>query len=177
MELLWLAIMLFASLLALGMALLTLPGVWFLLIVAGGVQWWGSTYAQTVFPVWLLVTCVAIALLGEVLELVASAYGSKKAGGSRSAAIGSIFGAIIGAIIGTFVPPPPLGTVIGSAIGAGLFAMLLQRYYTGSTMQHSTKVGIGAAAGRLAATLIKVSIVGLVGMSLIIAAMIHAIWG
>ena len=34
------AIMVLATLLGLAMALLTLPGVWLMLLVAGGLQWW-----------------------------------------------------------------------------------------------------------------------------------------
>lgn len=174
----WIAFAILMLIIPLGViaTVLTLPGVWLILLAAGGLQWWSAAQGEPFFPLWLLITAVSIALLGEILEFAASALGSKAAGGGRPAGFGAIIGAIVGAILGTpFLFP--LGTIIGSALGAGLAAMSLEKGWTGSNWDKSSKVAVGAAVGRLVATVVKLSITGSVAVALAVCLLIKAVWG
>ncbi len=164
-----------ATLGGLGLTLLTGPGVWLMLLVAGGIQWYSySATGAGYFPLWLILTALGLALLGELLEFAASAVGAKTAGGSRASAIGAIIGAIVGALVGTaFVPP--VGTVIGSIIGAGAGALALEiGWAKNASWRSAGKIALGAAAGRAVATVIKVTIAIVVGVSLVIALLVRA---
>ncbi|CAN5794967.1 hypothetical protein BH11PLA1_BH11PLA1_23570 [soil metagenome] len=175
----WIAFVIMLVILPAGtlLALLTLPGVWLMLAAAGLVQWW--SWAQgaptpLIFSPAVLYICLGLALLGEFIEFAASAIGTKTAGGSRPAGLGAIFGAILGAVGGTpFLPP--IGTILGSALGAGAGALLLEKGYTGSPWRKSGRVAVGAAVGRIVATIVKVSITLAVGMILVIAAFVAAV--
>lgn len=145
------------ALLGVALTILTLPGIWLAIIAAALAQWWHmSRYdGALMFDWWTLGICVGLGLIAEVIELLASAAGAAKAGGTRRGAIGSVVGGFIGAIGGTFVlPVPVLGTIVGAAAGAGAGAVLGER--TGArTWKESGKVGVGAAAGRFVATIVK----------------------
>lgn len=152
----------------------TLPGIWFMLIAAGGAQWWSiATGREPMFTWWTLGICVAIALIAEIVEVFASALGAAKAGGTKKGAIGSVVGALIGALGGTFlIPIPVLGTILGAAIGAGGGAILLEKHLGEKTWKEAGKVGAGAAIGRLAATVAKVGFAAVVALILSISAFV-----
>jgi hypothetical protein len=79
----------------------------------------------------------------------------------------------VGAIGGSFaIPIPVLGTIVGAAAGAGAGALLLERAGGKKTWMQSGKIGAGAAAGRLVATIIKSSLAGLIAVILSIAAFV-----
>lgn len=154
------------------LTLFTLPGIWLAILTAGLVQWWSlATGRGEVFSWWTLGTCAAIGIAAELIELLASAAGAKKAGGTRRGAIGSVIGALAGAIVGSIaIPIPVLGTIIGAAAGAGGGALLLERAGGRKTWAQSTKIGAGAAAGRLVATVIKSGLAGVIAVILSVAA-------
>ncbi len=146
---------------------ITLPGTWVMLLVALLVQWWspGGTFP---FDWWTIGICAGLALAGEVFEFAASAVGAKKAGGSSRGAIGAAIGSLVGAIAGApflFL----IGAIIGAVIGAALGAIIAERAFAGRTWKQSTVVGSGAAAGRLAASLVKVCLAGVIGLTLVVA--------
>lgn len=170
-----LLILMAASCVAFVMALLTLPGVWFLLLVAGLLQWWGHAIDRVVFNPTILYIAIGMALLGEVLEFISSAIGSKKAGGGKPAGYGAIIGATVGALVGTLFVPP-LGTILGSIFGAGLGALILERGMTKSSVTKSMQVALGAAAGRLVATAIKLGILLVIAGKLLIALFVRAVF-
>ncbi len=97
---------------------------------------------------------LVIVVAAEVLEFATSAIGASRAGGSKSAAWAAVIGSIVGAILGTPIMPI-IGTIIGAVIGAGLGAALVELGVHRKTLKDSAKVGTGAAAGRLAAVVIK----------------------
>jgi len=153
---------------------LTLPGIWFMLLCAGAAQWWWSWQfpaSEPLFSWWTLGVCAGLAVLAEAIEFGASAYGAAKFGGTRWGAAGSIVGALAGAVVGSIVVPL-LGTIIGAAVGAGLGALLLERAVVRRTWAESGKAGVGAAVGRLAATLVKVGIAVVVAGILSVAAFV-----
>lgn len=144
-------IVVIGSLLGVVLTVLGLPGIWCALLIAVLCQWWQGD----LFSPWTLFAVAGVALVGEILELVASSMGAAKAGGTRRGAVGALVGGIVGAIAGLpFLPP--IGPVLGSAAGAGLGALLAERHGGNKTWSESARIGTGAAIGRLSATLIKV---------------------
>jgi uncharacterized protein YqgC (DUF456 family) len=146
------------------LAALTLPGVWVMLLSATLVNW---LWTPGVYSWWTLGVCAAVALLGEVMEVVASGFGSRRFGGSRTGALGSVIGGVIGALVGTFAIPIPLvGTVVGSVLGAAAGAAAAERWVKGRPWGESHKSAAGAAVGRLAATVIKLGVAVAIGVVL-----------
>lgn len=146
-----------------------LPGVWLVVAVA--------VIAELIFPGslgwWAIGAGVLSAVIGEIGEFVAGAAGAKAAGGSRSAALAAIFGGLAGAILGTvyLIILPVIGTIIGAVVGAGLAAALVERGVKGRTWSESSRVGRGAAAGRLWAIVIKGGIAIALGGALAVKAL------
>ena len=153
------------------LAFLTLPGVWLMLAVAVALELLYPTH--TVFHPITLITLVVIAILGEVAELLASAVGAGKAGGSKKSGVLSVIGAMVGAVGGTVLIPIPLvGTIAGACIGAGLFALFSERIIERRDWDQSAQVARGAALGRLAATFVKITVAIVVGVALVWAAVV-----
>lgn len=163
-------ILLFSTLCGTGLTLMTLPGVW--VIVAAGFGCW--LWQPELFSMWTLGIAVGLAVLAEIAELLSSAAGAGKAGGGKAAAAASVVGALVGAIAGTFlIPIPIIGTIAGGVIGAGMAAMMAERGVGGKAWADSAKVGGGAAAGRLVATVIKAVFAIVIGLFLATAAFIR----
>ena len=164
-------ILLFATLIGVVLTVVTLPGVWFVLIVALVCQWaFGEPY---LFDWWTLGIAAILALLGEVFEFISSAIGAKKAGGGRSGAIGSILGAVAGAIFGSFlIPIPIVGTLVGVVVGAGLGAIAFERGIAGREWSHAFRIGTSAAASRAAALIVKGILTAGIGVALAVAALV-----
>src|SRR5690606_13356409 len=128
--------------------LFSLPGTWLILAVAAAIElfWRPDTFSLTT-----LLVALGLAILAEIVVLVAAGAGAKKAGGAKRSAVGAIPGAIIGAIVGTpFFPV--VGTILSGAIGAGLGAALFERTKEERTWCEIWGVGQGAAIGRVIAT-------------------------
>lgn len=160
------------------LVLLGLPGTWLMLILAVGVElidtmWLGSQDKETFGWIWIGI-CTCLALLGEVLETIASAVGTRKGGGTKRGIIGSIIGGIVGAIVLTpFIPIPILGTLIGALIGT--FAGALIGEMTGHNQVGGgamAKAALGATIGRLLGTMGKF----LIGVVIFAVLVVTAFW-
>src|SRR5882672_1546323 len=109
--------------------ILSIPGTWIMIGLALLIEVCDSAYlppehAQT-FGWWVIIACVALALLSEIIELAAGAAGAKRGGGSKRGMIGALIGGIAGAIGFTpFIPIPLLGTLIGALLGTFLGAII-----------------------------------------------------
>jgi uncharacterized protein YqgC (DUF456 family) len=148
------------------LAVLTLPGVWLMLLAASLVNW---LWTPGVYSWWTIGVCAAVALVGEVLEVVASGFGSKKFGGTKTGAAGSVIGGLVGGVVGTFaIPVPIVGTIVGSVVGAAVGALAAEKGIKKRTWKESHKSAAGAAAGRLAATVIKLAVAVGVGLVLLV---------
>lgn len=157
----------------LGLALFTLPGVWFMLLAASLIN---GFWTPGLLSWWTIGICAFIALIGEVVEVIASALGAKKFGGTNMGALGSVLGALIGALLGSFVIPIPiLGTILGAVLGAGLGAIAFEKGVKKRTWAESGQSGAGAALGRLVATIAKLGVAVVVGLVLILAACIPGV--
>lgn len=148
------AIVLIGALFGVILTVLTLPGTWVAVLAALGCQIW----QPGLFSWWTLGVAIGLAVLGEVLEIGASAMGAGRAGASKRGALGGVVGSILGAIVGSMVLLFPIGTIVGAVVGAGLGAAIVERGSAGKTWAQSAKVGTGAAAGRFAATVLKTGI-------------------
>ena len=160
------------------LVLLGLPGTWLMLILAVGVElidtmWIGSEDKETFGWIWIGV-CAVLAVLGEVLEAIAGAVGTRKGGGTKRGMIGAIIGGIVGAIALTpFIPIPILGTLIGALIGTFVGALIGEmtgrNQVGGGTM---AKAAIGATIGRLLGTMGKF----LIGVVIFAVLVVTAFW-
>ncbi len=148
------------------LTILTLPGIWLMLLVAVLADVWQPALLST--PT--LLVAGALALLAEIAEFAASAAGARRARGSRIAAIASVVGALAGAIVGSFaIPIPIVGTIIGGVVGAAVFAGVAELIFARSHWRHSARVAQGAAAGRALAIVAKSAIAVCCALVLIIA--------
>mgnify|MGYP003350736175 CR=1 FL=1 len=78
---------------------------------------WLPAGAPLVFHPLTIAAAVAVAALGEVLELTLSAAGARRFGASRAGMFGSVLGGVLGALVGTCaIPLPVLGTIAGALI-------------------------------------------------------------
>jgi len=132
--------------------LFNLPGTWLMVLAAVLVEWLGP--GDYLFSAGVLYWATGLALLGEVLEFVLGAAGSRKAGGSKRAAGLAIVGGIVGAIMGTGIPIPIVGTLFGACVGAFAGSLLGDRW-AGRSIDASIEAGRGAAVGRLWGTAAK----------------------
>ena len=68
---------------------------------------------------------LVLAAVGEIVELVASALGVSKQGGSRRSAAMALLGSIGGGTLGVFIgiPIPLVGSAVAAVFFAGLGAM------------------------------------------------------
>jgi uncharacterized protein YqgC (DUF456 family) len=143
--------------------LLGMPGNW-LIVAASALYAWLIPDDSRAALSWEVVGVVAgLAVLGELVELIASAAGVKKVGGSKRGAIlallGSVGGAITGMIVG--VPIPVIGSLVAAVLFAGVGAMLgamLGETWKGRTADESWEVGKAAFWGRLLGTFAKTMI-------------------
>lgn len=150
--------------LGIALTLMTLPGIWIALAAAILCQLW----RPELFSWETLGAVVVIGVVAELLELLASSVGAAKMGGTRRGAIGALLGGFIGAIAGTFIPIPIVGTVLGGAVGAGVGAIVFERHRGRMSWKNSMKVGSGAAAGRLVATIMKTGLAILAAAVLVV---------
>ena len=153
------------ALAGIALAAVTLPGVWLALCAALVCNLW----QPGMFSWWTLGVCAGAGALGEVIEFTASAMGAKRAGGTRAGALSALGGTLAGAIVGSFFLFP-IGTVAGAVLGAGLGAMAGEKLIAKKGWHAASKIGAGAAAGRLVATIAKVAVAAGVGVALSVAA-------
>lgn len=138
------------------LTLLGMPGNWLIVIST-------ALYAY-LWPVRLgwrtVVVVLALAVLGEVLELFTSVVTTSRAGGSRRGAFLALVGSLVGGVAGLFIglPVPLIGSILAAVLFAGLGAMagaVLGETWKGKTMGKSLEVGHAAFWGRLTGTLAK----------------------
>jgi uncharacterized protein len=147
--------------------LFNLPGTWLMVLLAALLKWWQPGYVRVS---WTVVGVAAgLAVLGEVLEFVLGAAGSRRAGGSKRAAALAIVGSLVGGIIGTALPVPLVGTLIGACIGA-FAGSLIGDLWAGQALLPSLEAGWGAAIGRFWGTTTKLAVGGIILVMLTLAA-------
>jgi hypothetical protein len=166
------AVVVIVHLLALAMVPLGLPGTFVqvgaavvVTALSGGTRLgWG----------WVLVL-LALALAGELAELLAGTWGTRRYGGSRRAAWDALVGGVVGAVVGG-IPIPFLGSIVMSFVGTFVGAWLGEASRTRRAAP-SARVGLGALAGRTVGTAVKMFVallIFLVSLSVLVAQMAGA---
>lgn len=169
MNYVWALLLLLSNSLAWGSNFFNIPGNWLLLMF--------SVIYKLVLPAetspsvsWkVLIVLVILAILGEVWEFLAGAYGAAKRGGSRRGAVLAVVGSLVGSIGGAVagVPVPVVGPLIGALVGGGVGAFV-GAYLGERDRSHEERVSIGkgamvgrflGTAGKLAFGLIMLIIV------------------
>jgi len=163
-EMLAILVALLFSILGIGCLVLVvigLPGTWVLIGLAVGVELLDHYYLEGVDPVtfgWGTIgACAGIALVGEAIEALAGAAGTKAGGGSRRGMVGAIVGGLVGAIVFTpLIPIPIVGTLIGALLGTFAGAVIAERTGDeGRDTQAALRAAGGATVGRLLGTVTK----------------------
>lgn len=144
-----------------------LPGTWLMILFPVILEWWKP--GQFMFSWTVLSVAVGLAVLGEVLEFIMGAAGSRHAGGSKRGAALAIVGAFIGGILGTALPVPVVGTLIGACVGA-FVGSIVGDVWAGRPFSMSLEAGQGAAVGRFWGTILKLSVGAVIWFILAIAA-------
>lgn len=101
----------------------------------------GSEMSLTFLLFWLV-----IAIVVTILDYLVPSYFTKKTGGSRAAARGTLVGLILGILFF-----PPWGMIIGAFLGA----LLAEMFINGSEMKKSLKPALGSFLGFLFGTGLK----------------------
>jgi uncharacterized protein YqgC (DUF456 family) len=161
---LWILLAILMVLVAVGcwvLTVLAMPGNWVLVAVAA--LYWLVVPLDTPCTLgWpALLSLLALAGLGELLEFIASAAGVVRAGGSRSGALLAMAGSIVGAIVGVVVglPIPVVGPLIAAVLFAGVGALggaMLAESSQGKRLDHSWRIGQAAFWGRVLGSLAKI---------------------
>lgn len=123
---------------------------------------WAMYFGFGSVGVGTLVILGSIAVLAQVFDYLASAYGAKKFGSTKWGIWGSIFGGIFGMIV---------LNVIGLVFGVFLGAVLAELVFAGKSAQHSLKVGLGSILGFLGGTVLKF-ILGIVMIAIFVMAVL-----
>lgn len=147
--------------------LFNLPGTWLMILVPVLLEWWYPGHFM--FSWTVLFVATGLAVLGEVLEFILGAAGSRHAGGSTRAAALAIVGSLVGGIMGTALPLPIVGTLIGACLGA-FAGSLLGDLWAGRPLFRSVEAGWGAAVGRFWGTVSKLAVGAIIVIVLAIAA-------
>lgn len=106
------------------------------------------------FAWWTIAILFVLAVVGEVAEMAAAGYGAAKFGGSKGAMVAAMAGCLVGAVLGTPVFPV-VGTILGAAAGAFIAAMVYEMIQHGKGIDDATRVGFGAALGKVAGLFAK----------------------
>jgi len=154
-DILWSLLLLAVNALGVLLVAMSLPGTW-LIAAATALFAWLHGYPR-ILGIAPLVILLVIALVAEVLELVAGAAGVRAVGGSARGAMGAVMGGVIGGIAGTFlIPVPILGSILGAALGSFAGAFIAERPGEHG-MDARMESGKAAFRGRLLGTLLKLA--------------------
>jgi len=155
------------ALLGLGCLLLVvvgLPGTWVLVALAIGLELADDALLPgsgiTTFGWRLIALCVGLGVVGEIIEAVAGAAGTRFGGGTRRGMLGAFIGGIVGAIFLTpLFPVPIVGTLLGAMLGAFLGAWLGEATAAERRGRRDQfRAAFGAAVGKLGGTVAKLAI-------------------
>jgi uncharacterized protein len=160
---LWAILLVLACCVAWLATLVTLPGNWIIVGLAALFAWL-LPIADGRGIAWKTVAVLAgLAVVGEIVEFVASAAGAAKQGASKRGVALSMIGAVIGSILGLTVglPIPILGSfvmaLLGGAAGA-FFGAYLGEAWKGRAHEERVAAGRGAFSGRIWGTVGKLAV-------------------
>ncbi|MEZ6124318.1 MAG: DUF456 domain-containing protein [Planctomycetaceae bacterium] len=140
--------------------LLMLPGNW---LMVGSLCLFLLAAGTSTGPDWsTLLIVIGLAIVGELLELLAGSAAASQKGASRRALTLSVAGSMVCSIAGTFlIPVPVIGNAIGAVVGAAAGAYAgawLGEAWIGSEPDKRKEIGKAAMTGRMAGMLAKLAI-------------------
>lgn len=145
-----------------GINLFGLPGNWISVAVLALYAWLGPQEGRIALGYYAVCAAFIAALIGELIEFAAGAFGAKRAGASRRATlyavVGSMIGAISGAVIG--IPVPVIGSILAAVLFGGLGAAVGAMYgewSDGRAWRESWTIGHAAFWGRTFGVFGKIS--------------------
>jgi hypothetical protein len=144
--LLWFLALLMVAVGAVGVFLPVLPGT--LLVFLGLLVAASADGFQKVG--WIPIAILGLlAASSYVIDLVASAHGTRRVGASKHAAIGALVGSIVGLFFG--IPGILIGPFAGAAIG---------EYLVRRDMKQAGKAGLGTWLGLVIGGVLKIALIG-----------------
>ncbi|MFO0962742.1 MAG: DUF456 family protein [Phycisphaerales bacterium] len=158
------------------LTLITLPGNWLLVLMACGFQLWSvlaTDGQQPLFSWWTIAAGLALALLGELAEVGMGAAGAAATGARQRGIWGAVIGSLLGALVGlVFVFVPVIGSLLGALAGAAAGAFIGELTYKDRRTHEAAYAAVGAAAGRFAGILVKLSF----GVAIWVLFVVAALW-
>jgi len=158
------------------LVVIQLPGTWIMLAIAGLIEWADRLYLpdehQPTFGWPVLLTCLGLAVIGEIIEFVAGVAGARRGGSTAR----GMWGALIGGIAGVFLFAPlfvvtgPFGPLFGAILGTFVGALVGELSAERATVGSSMRPAIGATLGRVVGTMSKIGIAMAMWLALTIAA-------
>ena len=146
-----------------------LPGTWLMVLFPVLLKWWQPDQFMLSWTV--LGVAVGLTVLGEVLEFVLGAAGSRRTGGATRGAVLALVGSMVGGIMGVGLPVPLVGPLLGACLGAFVGA-IVGNLWAGRTLFQSLTAGRGAAIGQFWGTVLKLAIGAIIAIMLAIAAFV-----
>jgi uncharacterized protein YqgC (DUF456 family) len=145
---------------------LGLLGVWLPLVPGLPLMALGATLFKVLQPerlTWITVILFILgAILGQIMELMASGWAAKRAGAGKAGARGALLGALVGLFFG--LP----GVLLGPPIGALLGEWVIRR----QPFKRAAKAAAGAVIGLFAGALGKF----ILGWGLVLIFLVDAMW-
>jgi uncharacterized protein YqgC (DUF456 family) len=156
--------------------LIGMPGNWLMVMVTAAYAYLVPAQSPGALGWRTVAAILVLAAVGEIVELLASARGVTKTGGSRRSAVMALAGSVVGGIVGVFigVPVPLIGSAVAAVFFAGLGAMagaILGEISAGQRLATSLQIGRAAFWGRLAGTLGKM-LLGALMITVVLVAML-----
>ena len=140
--------------------LFMLPGNW---MMVGTLCVFLLSAGTTSGPDWTtLIVVLALAIVGEILEMFTGSAKAAKKGASRRALLLSLLVSMVGSIGGAFVIPiPVIGSAVGAIAGAAVGAFSgawMGEAWKGTDVNQRTEIGTAAMTGRMYGMLGKLAI-------------------
>jgi uncharacterized protein YqgC (DUF456 family) len=176
MDYVWAVLLVVGSFVGWLLNLIGLPGNWLALACCAVYAWGGPNEGRLNIGWGVVGSLCALALVGELIEFLAGAWGARRAGGSSRGAALALAGSVVGGFAGMFVgvPIPVVGPLAGALLFASLGALagaVVGERWKGRGMDESLRVGNAAFWARMLGTLGK-TLVGAVMLALIFAALV-----
>ncbi len=104
--------------------------------------------------IWTVLSFLVLALLMEVLEWVAGAWGVIKRGGSRLGSLMALIGGVLGFFLGFAIPIPLIGNFVGMLLLSFLLVFWVERQRLGDDRQ-AGHIALGAVLAQVYMVLVK----------------------
>lgn len=104
--------------------------------------------------IWTVFSFLALAVLMELLEWLAGAWGVYKRGGSRLGSLMALIGGVAGFFLGFSIPIPLIGNFVGMLLLSFLLVFLVERQRLGQDGP-AAHIALGAVLARVIMVLVK----------------------